>query len=636
MILDWFDARNAVACGHSLADAFLRDQVPAGGAHRRSVHSSGSRAQIQTFLQRAAREARPLRLNVFKRAKLIGSFKWRLLEAGVEPDAVEELTHLLLLQLSGGAAVATERTRLPAPSEAQADRSRRVPALLADADARFAQGAYAQAAELLEQVIGLEPRHAFAHNKLGASLARLGHYAQADEHFRRAIELKSNFADPYFNHGLLLFWRGDIAASETALRRAVKLDPKNDEALVSLGVSIGSLGRFADSRECFEKALRLKPGNARALSGLGWLESVHGRGEAAEQRYRQALQLEPGSVAALTGLGELRRMSPADREWAERVKTVIAAGVPPIEEVSLRFALGKYFDDIGRFADAFAEFKRANELHKLVARGYDRGARTEAVDDVIRAYDAERMAVPPVGAEETERPVFVVGMMRSGTSLVEQIIASHPQASGAGELDFWHLAASKQPQIARQAPPDAPLARKLGAAYLKVLKEHSDVALRVVDKSTFNADYLGLIHRVFPRARFIHVRRDPLDTCLSCYCQHFVNAMSFTMDLADLAHYYREYHRLMAHWRSVLPSDLWLEVPYSQLVADQEGWSRRIIEFLGLSWDPRVLEFQKTERVVLTASNWQVRQKIYSSSVGRWKNYQKFIGPLLPLRDLTS
>ena len=226
--------------------------------------------------------------------------------------------------------------------------------------------------------------------------------------------------------------------------------------------------------------------------------------------------------------------------------------------------------------------------------------------------------------------------MRSGTSLGEQIIASHPQAIGAGELDFWHTAVRNRQESLRSGGPDEPLTRKLAESYVRTLEQHSPSALRVVDKSTFNTDHLGLIHQVLPRARLICMQRDPIDNCLSCYFQDFANVASFTMDLSDLAHYYREHHRLVSHWRSALPQDALLIVPYAELVADPETWSRRIIEFIGLEWDSRCLQFHNTQRSVLTASNWQVRQRVYSSSVGRWRNYQKFIGPLLELRDLAS
>jgi hypothetical protein len=219
---------------------------------------------------------------------------------------------------------------------------------------------------------------------------------------------------------------------------------------------------------------------------------------------------------------------------------------------------------------------------------------------------------------------------------VEQIIASHPQAMGAGELDFWNTNADKQRETLRSEGPDEPLARKLADSYLKLLERYSASALRVVDKSTFNTDHLGLIHLVLPQARIIYLQRDPIDNCLSCYFQDFANVASFTMDLQDLAHHYREHHRMISHWRSVLPQGALLLVPYAELVADPETWSRRIIEFIGLEWDARCLQFHETQRSVLTASNWQVRQPVYSRSVGRWRNYEKLIGPLLKLRELES
>jgi hypothetical protein len=188
--------------------------------------------------------------------------------------------------------------------------------------------------------------------------------------------------------------------------------------------------------------------------------------------------------------------------------------------------------------------------------------------------------------------------------------------------------------VLRREPPGEPLRRRLAAAYLRVLARHSAAAQRVVDKTTFNCDYLGVIHAVFPRARVIYLRRDPIDSCLSCYFQQFSQDLDFALDLSDLAHYYRQHQRLMEHWRSVLPAQTLLDVPYADLVADQGSWTRRIVNFLGLEWDERCLDFHRTERTVLTSSFWQVRQKIYRSSVGRWRHYEKFLGPLLELQRL--
>ncbi len=630
MILNWFNVREAVEFGASLAESLAPDS---SGATRRGG-ATKARPDVQKMLQQAASEAAPLKLNVLKRAKLLETFKSTLLAQGVAQGLAEELTHLLLLQLSGGRKTLARRSVM-APAPPAGGSSRRVATLLAEADARFAEGRYAEAAAKLGEVLDIAPRHAVAHANLGTTLCRLGRYREAEQALRRAIELKGTCPGAHLTLGKLLRDKGEFWAAETALRRAVKQDPRDPQALVELGFTLSMQARLGEARVCAEKALRLSPRDAGALGALGWLALLEGRFDEAEQRYRAALEADPKQATARAAFVFLRRMTAADQEWLDGVERALADGVSVFEEAKLRFAMGKYFDDVGRFSRAFNEYKRANELQQGLAARYDRIERTKFVDDMMRVYSQDQVDRAADGASVSDMPVLVVGMMRSGTSLVEQIIASHPDAAGAGELEFWGLTAHKHQQTLRIAPPDAAMTRKLADAYLKILRQHSSDALRVVDKAPFNSDHLGLIHTVFPKARILYLRRDPVDTCLSCYFQDFANMASFTMDLSDLAHYYREHHRLIHHWRSVLPKEVFLEVPYAELVADQEGWSRRIIEFIGLPWDEHCLEFHKTERAVITASHWQVRQKIYSSSVGRWKNYEKFIGPLLKLRDLS-
>lgn len=632
MILEWLNASEAVAAGSSLADYVQSDISAATRQKKQRTGSAG--AHIQSFLQQAASATRPLRLNVFRRAKLIAAFKSRLLAHGLDQDTVAQLTHLLLVQLSGGNDAPGPGSSIRSTS-VEPGASRRLPALLAEADASFAQGKYAATADRLREVLAIAPRHAIAHANLGLTLCNLGRYRDAEQELRRAIELNSNCPQAHLALGTLLRAKGDISTSEFALRRAVKQEPHDPRALVDLGLTLGMKDRLNDAKICFEKAARLNSRHPDVLCGFGWLASKEGRFEAAENLYRHALEIEPRKAAAWAALAQLRPMTLADRDWLEGVEQTLAGGVTPHEEAKLRFAMGKCFDDLRNYSRAFEQFKLANELQKTLATPYDRVARARFVDDTVRVYTQERLAHQKEGASGSERPVFVTGMMRSGTSLVEQIIASHPRAAGAGELEFWSATARQHPEMMQRQRHDASFTRKLTDSYLTTLGRHSSDALRIVDKATFNSDHLGLIHMSLPRARIIYLRRDPIDNCLSCYFQDFANMASFTMDLGDLAHYYREHHRLVSHWRAVLPKDVFLEVPYADLVADQEGWSRRIIEFIGLDWDPKVLEFHKTERAVLTASNWQVRQKIYSSSVGRWKNYQKFIGPLLKLRDLS-
>jgi tetratricopeptide (TPR) repeat protein len=635
MILDWFDAREAIQVGSTLADSLLQPNAP-GNRHPAARPKEG-RADVQKFLQRALREIRPLKLNLFKRSKLLTAFKWKLLEHGYERAAVEELTHTLLMQLYGDKVgrAALLRSGLTAGSSSSTS-ARRAPALLAEADGLFAGRKFAEAIERFQEGLALDPRNALARAKLGEALCSLGRYQDAEQEFRRAVALKSSCWNAHLGLGTLLRARAEFGASETALRRAAKQNPRHPEPLVSLGLTLGMQGRLSETRTCFDKALRLKPRDPSALSALGWLAKIEGRFEEAERLHRSALESDPSDAFAWASLAELRRMTPADADWLAGAERTLASGLQPHTESQLRFAMGKYFDDLGQFSRAFEQYRRANELAKMVAEPYGRAARTKLVDETIATYTPERLAQPAPGASQSERPVLVIGMMRSGTSLVEQIIASHPHAAGAGELDFWNVQAIKLRETLRRAPPDAALTQRLADAYLKELSRHASSALRIVDKSTVNSDHVGLIHSVFPRARFVYLRRDPLDTCLSTYFQSFAASLNHTMDLEDLAHYYREHHRLIGHWRSALPPGTMLEVPYAELVADHESWSRRIIDFIGLEWDPRCLEFHKTDRPVLTASHWQVRQRIYSSSIERWRNYEKFIGPLLGLRKLSA
>jgi hypothetical protein len=267
-----------------------------------------------------------------------------------------------------------------------------------------------------------------------------------------------------------------------------------------------------------------------------------------------------------------------------------------------------------------------NELARRSRPRYERAEVTQRVTRTLAAFDRHALAALRPGGIASELPVFVVGMTRSGTSLTEQILASHPQVHGAGELLYWIFAADAE----RAASPEqrAAMIAELGRAYLKGIATKARDASRVIDKLPVNFGNIGLIHAALPGARFIHLERSSLDTCLSIYFQGFSAAHPYATDFGDLAHYYHEYRRLMAHWRAVLPPRTLIEVRYEDLVDDPEGWSRRMLAHIGLPWDPRCLEFHRTDRPVLTASNWQVRQPLSRSSVERWRRYERFIGPL--------
>jgi hypothetical protein len=308
---------------------------------------------------------------------------------------------------------------------------------------------------------------------------------------------------------------------------------------------------------------------------------------------------------------------------------VLARGIPVAHAVNLRHALGKYHEDVGEIEAAFAAHAAGNALSRKSAPPYDRAATSARVDALIAAYDRTSIdALLDAGSGiDSDRPVFVVGMPRSGTTLTEQILASHPDVHGADELPFWNLAADRIRSV--PTPRRAASIAALADEYLGLLTRRSATAARVIDKLPGNFENLGLIRAALPRAKVIHIERDPRDICLSIFFQGFTAAHAYATDLGDLAHYYGEYRRLMRHWRSVLTEDTLLDVSYEALVAEPETWTRRMLAHIGLPWDARCLEFHRTERSVLTASAWQVRQPLTAAAIGRWRQYEAMLEPLL-------
>jgi Flp pilus assembly protein TadD len=626
MILGWFNGREAAGIGVALADEYA-PRIPVGSTHgsAQGTHSES----MERLLHRADNEVRPLQLNFYKKAKLANSFKWRLIENGVARKTADEVTQSLVVHLA--------QSRMPALGS-KVDGPPTNPGKKAEAQRLFhrgnkflAQGAYAEAAALYEQAVELDSLHAETLNNLGASLSYLGRYEEAEQCFRESIAIKPNYADPHANLGSLLRIRAQLVGAEASLRRALKLRPNSTEARVNLGLTLTSLGRLRDARACFAKVLKSAPSNVQALHGMAQVDALEGRFDEAESTFRRIIEIDPKMPKAWAGLAGTRKLTKADAEWFKGAEKIATSGIDPMDEANLRFAMGKYCDDVRDFAQAFQNFKRGNELLKSAAKDYDPKARSHLVDELIRIYTRDSISNIGVPGSSSARPVFVVGMPRSGTSLAEQIIATHPAAFGAGELQFWDRLIFEDPAM-RKSLLSEPARANLAEKYLSVLEKLSKPALRVVDKSPENSDFLGIIYSVFPNARVIYMQRDPIDTCLSCYFQQFLTGLNFTFDLSDLAHHYREHQRIMAHWRSVLPPGFILEVPYEELVGDQETWSRKMLDFVGLEWDARCLEFYTTKRQVVTASAWQVRQKIYSNSVARWRNYENFIGPLKALR----
>jgi tetratricopeptide (TPR) repeat protein len=522
----------------------------------------------------------------------------------------------------------------------------------------------------LERAVELLPRDAETHLNLGIALAAGGKRDAAVSSYRRALELNPAGIEALKHLGDLLRELGEGEEALAVRRKAVELDPQRAEHHNDLGSVLFDLRRLDEATGAFRAALALRPADPQALLGLAGTMRMRGRFAEAQEFCRTALALEPENVEGLSLLGELhsdrgqfaearelferalainpalpsvycslvtnRKMTSADSLWLERVEALLARPLSLGHEIGLRYATGKYFDDLGCYDEAFDHYRRANELTRAHRPKYNREKLEQRVDRIIRTFDAQFLSERRADGSDSELPVLIIGMPRSGTSLAEQILASHPAVFGAGELRFWEGAFGVF-EAERAAGVSAPeILQVFARDYLERVGALSSGASRVIDKMPANFLYAGLVHAALPRVRIIHMQRHPLDTCLSIYSQHFFRLGSYANDLEDLAHYYTQYVRIMDHWRSVLPAAALLEVPYEELIADPEAWTRRMLEFSGLPWDPRCLEFHDTERVVITASRWQVRQKINGASAGRWRNYEKYLRPIEHLVSLVG
>lgn len=626
MVFKYFNASEATEIGVSLADEFASGIISVRSEKKPpKSHGPG----IREILARADRDVRPLQLNFYKKAKFANSFKWRLLEKGVEPALADEVTQSVILHLAKQSQDSGS-DRIGANSSPGAGTGK-LNDLIARAGKAQAEGNHEEAAALYREFIGFVPRHADAFNNLGVALFSLGRYEEAEQCYRQALEIDPELAGAYCNLADLL--QANPKEAEECLRRALRINPKYLEARINLGVCLANSGREHEAKTSFKKALKIAPNSPEALLGLGRIARTEGRFSDAETLIGRALKSRPKLPGALAALHGTRKMSFADAGWLTTAEETAGSGISLWEESELRFAIGKYHDDVGQYDLAFHSYRRGNELLKSVAQSYNRNAHSDFANDMTRGHSQQALAAFGEGGSASMKPIFVLGMPRSGTSLTEQIIASHPAAKGAGELDFWLDAARLHQAELRQGVVGEKTRKALAEEYLRVLERKCPDAARVVDKTPINSDYVGLIHSVFPRARIIHMSRDPIDTSLSIYFQRFSTAMRFSMDLSDIADYYRVHQRLMSHWSTALPAGTMLEVPYEKLVTDQEAWTRKILDFLELEWDARCLSFHETQRSVSTASAWQVRQKIYTQSVQRWRNYEKFIGPLKGLKD---
>ncbi len=536
----------------------------------------------------------------------------------------------------------------------------------------LAAGAYfAAALPHLERAVALEPGLVEAHAALGNLLVKLGEAERAIAAYRKGLEVAPKAALLHYNLGNAFRELARLEAALMSYREALAADAGLIQAMINAGSVCESLGRYGEAEAHYRSAIAAEPRAVLAHSGLSLVLRARGAGEEAMAEaeraialdaslpdgygalgiclqelgrfeeaaaaFRRALERDPQFPSALVHLANLRGVEPTEAERSRLSEALAARRLTPHERASLHFALGRLADEAGDYDAAFADYREGNAV-RAAEHGYDHAAMVRHVEALMRVFDRDLFARDEAFGSPSERPIFVLGMPRSGTTLIEQILASHAMVHGSGELAASRVLVDGLASLpaARQAGKGYPeavhllersSAALLAGRYLEAAGHGAGEVLRVTDKLPSNFLRIGLLALLLPRARIIHAVRDPFDTCLSCYFQDFRDAQPFVYELDRLGKYYRQYERLMAHWRSVLPRPM-LEVPYEALVGDPEPWSRRLLDYCGLAWDERVLRFFATERTVRTASYWQVRQPIYASSVGRWKHYRKHLGPL--------
>ncbi|MGG1948483.1 sulfotransferase [Trinickia sp. NRRL B-1857] len=522
------------------------------------------------------------------------------------------------------------------------------------------------------QALVLNPEYAEAHSNLAFLLSTQGQHDEAARAAHRAIELNPRLVDAYLNLAEVEASRfryeaalraldmlrafapqhpAALVASAKALRQlerydealgfarqAIAVAPRNAEAQQTLASVLQALGHAQDALAAFELAAGL-PGTVaeEALVGRATLLMEAGRKEEALAAFEHALATFPGSVLALAGRADARKLDVGDPDIAALEACVEEGGRRSLtDRIAARFALGKAYMDAGDPARAFVHLDEGNRL-KRASFDYDSGAAGRWMEAVARCFAQDRYAGLARADERTELPVFVVGMPRSGTTLIEQIVSSHPQVTGAGELSALRLSVDGSGYFPEgMVSMTAEDAARIGRDYLRRVTPLAGGRARLVDKMPANFIYAGLIPLILPGARIIHARRNAVDTCLSCYTKLFGGEQRFTYDQTELGEFYSHYEKLMAHWRAVLPADRFIEVDYEAVVDDVESEARRLIDFLGLPWDAACLNFHDNQRIVRTASVNQVRKPIYRTSKGRWQAYAPWLGPLLAALDVEA
>jgi len=496
------------------------------------------------------------------------------------------------------------------------------------------QGRYDEALPFALEAVESDGASAQAHDHAGGVLVCLGRHAQALAHFETALRIAPQLVRTYNNLGAALQALGRSQEAANWLERAVSMQPDYADARLNLATALEQLGRSGEAQEHLRAAVAIAPDRAEAYGKIGAIASMQGDMDRAIEAFRSGLERDGQSGRLYHLLASTNRLTLDDPAVAGMQRLVENPGALHLDErIALHFALGSVYTDNGRLDLSLEHFTAGNALKRRLV-DYDEAATLRAFDAIAATFRGEAMRALEGAGYGSGRHVFIVGMPRSGTTLAEQILASHPQVHGAGELTAFHDAAGLT--FGRDTALTPAVLQTLGQRYASEVAALAPGAARITDKMPANFRYAGLIHLALPNSRIVHVRRDAVDTCVSCFSQNFSGEQPFAYDLAELGRYYRAYEKLMAHWRDTLPPDAMLEIRYEELVADFEPNARRLIAYAGLEWDRACLEFHRTQRPIRTASVAQVRRPIYTTSIGRWRGHAGRLRPLLDALEIPA
>ncbi len=538
-------------------------------------------------------------------------------------------------------------------------------ARLSRAAASLRAGRPGDAVRDLRAAADCDPFNALLQHDLGLACLEAGLIAEAVEALRRAVACNSRYADAWLRLGIALEKANDLPGAVIAYDRATEMRPTLTEAWFRAGAAVYTLGHRAEAIGCFrraassgsktgfgrlgrarallaeqkdaeaERALRqllaLDRGNAMALDLLGNMLAESGRFEEARACFERAVAAAPLMAGSYYDLARCRRVTRADGDLPDRMDAALALpGLQDEQRLRVHLARGKAAADLGDPALAMHHFDTADGIRRRIA-SFDAAAFDAGVDRLVATFTADALASAH-GATGDPTPLVIVGMPRSGTTLVEQILSSHPDVFGGGELNFWNERGSAWLGGGGWLT-GTPFLAGAAADYLGVLRSIGPQAARVTDKMPFNFLWAGLIHAALPRATIVHCRRPAIDIALSIHQTHFSPHLALPTGGADLVAYLRAYARLMDHWRRVLPPNRFVEIDYDALTQAPEPAIRRVVAACGLRWDDRCLHPERNPRVLKTASRWQARQPINRHSVGRWRRYQPWLGALQELLD---